>query len=98
MKNIFIVLDLYPVSRGGCNVICAGESMSAVIDDMIEEGLIDENTQITPLAMSNARYTLEDYLPSWRTELRLLTKNEFNDWFKSYDYRAWEIPLATEKK
>jgi hypothetical protein len=98
MKNIFIVFDIYPFSRSGCNVVCAGESMSAVIDDMIEAGLIDENTQITPLAMSNARYTLEDYLPSWRTELRLLTKNEFNDWFKSYDYRAWEIPFATEKK
>ena len=98
MKKIFIVLDTYPFSKGGCNVVCAGESMSAVIDDMIEAGLIYEDIQITPLAMSNARYTLEDYLPSWRTELRLLTKNDFNDWFSGYDYKAWEIPLATEKK
>lgn len=98
MKKVFIVLDTYPFSKGGCNVVSVGESMSAVIDDMIEAGLIYEDIEITPLAMSNARYTLEDYLPSWRTELRLLTKNEFNDWFSGYDYKAWEIPLATEKK
>lgn len=97
MKSIFIVLDTYPV-RGACDVLCAGESMSAVIDDMIERGLIYGDIRITPLATSNARYALEDYLPSWKTEVRLLTKNEFNDWFGGCDYRAWEIPFATEKK
>lgn len=97
MKKVFIVLDTYPFSSGGCNVICIGESMSAVIDDMIEAGLIYEDIEITPLATGRVRYALKDYLPSWKTELRLLTKNEFNDWFSGYDYRVWEIPLVTEK-
>ena len=98
MKKVFIVLDTYPFANVDCNIICAGESMSAVIDGMIEMGLICGDTEITPLATGNARFLLEDYLPSWKTEVRLLTKNEFNDWFRFYDYEAWEYELLTDKK
>lgn len=96
MKKIFIVLDTYPFAD--CPIICAGESMSAVIDGMIEMGLIRGDTQVTPLATGNAQFLLEDYLPSWKTEVRLLTKNEFNDWFRFYDCEAWECELFTDKK
>ena len=98
MKKIFIVLDTYPFANADCNIICVGESMSAVIDGMIEMGLIRGDTQVTPLATGNAQFLLEDYLPSWKTEVRLLTKNEFNDWFRFCDYEAWEYELFTDKK
>lgn len=98
MKTIFVALDTYPFANVDCNVICVGESVAAIIDNMIQTGIIKGDIQITPLATGHARYFLEDYLPSWKTELRLLTKNEFNEWFSNCDYEIWDFDLLTEKK
>ena len=101
MKKIFVIVDTYDYGNRGapdCDIIATGESVAAIIDYMICKGFIREDTQVTPLATSRACFFIKDYLPSWKTELRLLTKNEFNEWFSYSFYKIEEFELITEKE
>ncbi len=101
MKKVFVAVDTYDYgNRGGPDndIIAIGESVAAIIDYMICMGFIREDTQVTPLATSHACFFLGEHFPSWKTELRFLTKNEFNEWFNYSFYKIEEFELITEEE
>lgn len=96
----FAYLLLSYTAQGDLEIVAVGESARALIEALIDFELIDAETMVNPLTYADGKdrfVPLGEHLPNWKKDLPLLTRNEFNEWFK-FDYRIDLYPMMHEKK
>ena len=94
----YVLLSYTP--KGDTEIMAVGESAHALIEAMIELGFIEGDVLIDPEVHGDGKsyfQPLDEYLPNWKQQLPLLSRNEFNEWF-AYNYRIDLYPLIQEKE
>ena len=80
-KKAYLLKDVDPFMNADDPNIAISLSLKDLIRHVINLGMVDERTYICPDGR-NIRQ-LGEYLPTWKTELCLLSMAEFNDWFEN---------------
>lgn len=88
-EYIYILRDTDPWSEIDDRDIIAALSVKELIQHAVDVGFIEGEQMIF---LDRKHYFLDEYLPTWKTELCLLSNNEFNEWFDMI-YQIYRLPI-----